>query len=119
MKRLLLGLVAVGGIALAGPAFAEGRGVARPAFERGDSPTAQVDNQVIAAITSSLDTNPRLRGSQITVANEAGTVTLTGSVTSVTARNEAVETARATPGVVSVNNMLRLLVQSPQAPVPN
>jgi osmotically-inducible protein OsmY len=119
MKRLLLSLVAVGGIALAGPAFADGPTVARPAFERGDSPTAQFDNQVVAAIASSLDQNPRLRGSQITVANEGGTVTLTGSVPSVTARSQAGETARAVQGVVVVNNMLRLLVQSPQAPVPN
>jgi osmotically-inducible protein OsmY len=117
MKRLLLGLMALGGVAVAGPAFAEGRGVASPAFERGDSPTAAADNQATAAIASALDQNPRLRGSQITVANQGGTVTLTGSVPSVTARSEAEDTARATGGVVAVTNMLRLLVSSPQAPV--
>ena len=124
MKRLLLGLVGLGGVALAGPAFAQegpaaGRGVATPAFENRDSPTAQADNQVVAAIASSLDQNVGVRGSRIVVSNQGGMVTLTGSVPSVTARSQAEEITRAVPGVVAVNNMLRLLVQSPQAPVPN
>jgi hyperosmotically inducible protein len=119
MKRFVLALAALGGVAVAQPAFADQRGVATAAFEPGDSAAVRADNQVLAALRDGLDRDPRLHGSQITVSNQNGLVTLVGSVPSVIARSQAIEIARTTPGVTTVKDNLRLLVSSPEAPVPS
>ena len=60
-----------------------------------------------------------LRQAQITIATTNGVVTLTGMVPSQTAREQAVDAARNTVGVVRVDDMLRLDISSPQAPTRN
>jgi len=90
------------------------------AYSNGNTPSASISDTVTTTVRSALEGDRLLRGSIITVnTSENGVVTLVGSVPNVTARGQAGELARATPGVVSVNNMLRLLSSSPQAPAPN
>jgi osmotically-inducible protein OsmY len=63
--------------------------------------------------------NVMLRNAQITIASTNGVVTLVGMVSSQTAHEQAMQVARATPGVVRVDDMLRLDISSPQAPTRN
>lgn len=87
------------------------------AYSNGSTPSASVPDTVTTNVRAALEGDRLLRGSTITVAtSDQGAVTLVGSVPSVTAKSEAEELARGTPGVVSVNNMLRLDISSPQAP---
>src|SRR5215831_11216350 len=90
------------------------------AYSNGNTPSASISDTVTTTVRSALEGDRLLRGSIITVnTSENGVVTLVGSVPNVTARGQAGELARATPRVVSDNNMLRLLSSSPQAPAPN
>jgi osmotically-inducible protein OsmY len=106
--------------ALAGPVLAAEPGAkTQGAYSNGNTPSAGVSDTVTTNVRAALEGDRVLKGSIITVnTNEKGVVTLVGSVPSVTAKREAAEIARGTPGVVSVNDMLRLLVESPNAPAP-
>ena len=89
------------------------------AYTNGNTPSAGVSDTVTTNVRAALEGDRLLRGSTITVAtSEQGVVTLVGSVPNVTAKREAAEAARGTPGVVEVNDMLRLLITSPNAPAP-
>jgi hypothetical protein len=90
------------------------------AYSNGNTPSAGLSDTVTTNVRTALEGDRLMRGSIVTVnTSEDGVVTLVGSVPNVTARSQAGELARATPGVVSVNNMLRLLGNSPQAPSQN
>jgi osmotically-inducible protein OsmY len=80
---------------------------------------AMSDVTITADIKARLLKIVLLRNAQVTIATTSGVVTLTGMVQSQTAREQAVDAARATPGVVRVDDMLRLDVSSPQAPSRN
>jgi hyperosmotically inducible protein len=77
------------------------------------------DENITADIRARMLENVMLRSAQVTIASTNGVVTLVGMVSSQTAKEQAVQTARATPGVVRVDDMLRLDISSPQAPTRN
>jgi osmotically-inducible protein OsmY len=120
MKGFLRGIL--GGTILfaatAGPALANDPGARTTgAYSNGDTPSAGGSDTVTTNVRAALQGDKLLRGSVITVATaENGAVTLVGSVPSVTAKREAIELAQGTPGVLSVNDQLRLDISSPQAP---
>jgi osmotically-inducible protein OsmY len=60
-----------------------------------------------------------LHRAQVTIATQDGVVTLTGTVPNDFARDQALEAARSTPGVVRLNDQLRLDISSPSAPTRN
>jgi osmotically-inducible protein OsmY len=87
------------------------------AYSNGNTPSAGVTDSVTTNVRSSLEGDRLLKGAVITVATaENGVVTLVGSVPNVTAKQEAVQLAKETPGVVTVDDQLRLYVSSPEAP---
>jgi osmotically-inducible protein OsmY len=89
------------------------------AYSNGDTPSAGVTDTVTTNVRSALAGDKLLKGAVITVAtSQNGVVTLVGSVPNVTAKSEAKELARGTPGVLEVNDMLRLDISSPNAPAP-
>jgi len=104
--------------ATAGSAWAADSGArTKGAYSNGDTPGTAIADTVTTNVRAQLESDRLLRGSTITVnTSEQGVVTLVGSIPNVTASQRAAEIARETPGVVSVTNMLRLLVTSPQAP---
>jgi len=79
---------------------------------------ATSDEALAAQIKERLNKNRMVRQADIIVDVHAGVATLAGSVPSEFARSEAVEIAGATPGVVRVDDKLRLLSSSPEAAVP-
>jgi osmotically-inducible protein OsmY len=118
MRSVWTGMVLVA--MLAGPVIAAEPGAKTTgAYSNGDTPSAGVADTVTTNVRAGLEGDRVLKGSLITVnTNEQGVVTLVGSVPSVTAKREATEIAHGTPGVVQVNDMLRLLISSPNAPAP-
>jgi osmotically-inducible protein OsmY len=85
-------------------------------------PTVVVERVVVsdAVITQSikakLEDSNVMRRSQVTIASTAGFVTLVGTVPDQFARDQILEAARATPGVVKIDNQLRFDISSPSAP---
>jgi len=77
------------------------------------------DASIANDIRARLLENPLLRNAQIAISSTDGKVTLYGMVQSQTAKEQAVELAHGTPGVVKVDDMLRLDISSPQAPTRN
>ena len=77
------------------------------------------DASIANDIRARLLENPLLRNAQIAISSTDGKVTLSGMVQSQTAKAQAVDLARGTPGVVKVDDMLRLDISSPQAPTRN
>jgi hyperosmotically inducible protein len=88
------------------------------AVEPGAQPMVS-DQAITADIQARLEKIQVLRNSQVTIATKDGTVTLTGTVPNVFAKDKALEAVRATPGVAVVNDQLRLEISSPQAPTRN
>jgi hyperosmotically inducible protein len=82
------------------------------------NPQAAADDALTAQIKDRLQKNRLFRQANIFVRTNGGIVTLAGSVPSETARWEAVDLARATPGVLGVDDELRVLISSPDAPAP-
>jgi hyperosmotically inducible protein len=107
-------------VAAGGPAAAQGYPPAAPVVvaQAGAQP-AMSDVNITADIKARMEQNVLLRRAQLTIATTNGVVTLSGMVPSQTAKEQAVEAAKATPGVVRVDDMLRLDVSSPQAPSQN
>src|SRR5262245_17695271 len=110
-------------LALAGPARAQVRPQAVVAtVEPGTQPDAQqaaVDSQITAVSKAKLDSIKLLRNAQINVGTENGVVTVSGTVPSIFARDQAMDAVRGTPGVTRIDNQLRLDVASPQGPTRN
>lgn len=77
------------------------------------------DETITANIKAKLLENVLMRQAQVTIFTLNGKVTLSGTVPSDMARTEALEAAKTTPGVRIVDDMLRLPVNSPQAPMQN
>jgi hypothetical protein len=103
---------------LAGPAAAQVQPPPRPAVVAVEAQPIS-DAEITATIQAKLLANVLMRQAQITIATLNGKVTLSGMVPSDTARTEALEAARTTPGVRIIDDMLRLPVNSPQAPMQN
>ncbi len=117
MRSWLTGMVLVG--VLAGPVFAAPGARTTGAYTNGNTPSAGLSDTVTTNVRAALEADRLVSGSVITVAtSEKGVVTLVGSVPNVTAKREAVETARGTPGVLEVTDMLRFDASSPNAPAP-
>jgi len=76
------------------------------------------DQMITAQMNDGLRQNRLFRQAEIGVESKDGVVTLEGSVPSDVARSQAVELARSIPGVVGVENHLRLPPSSPAAPEP-
>jgi len=121
-------LAAVGVVGLtagtAGSALAQAQPPPRAALAvEPDAPSqpqrAYTDAAITADIKAKMDASQMLRHSDIDIVTESGVVTLVGVVPSDFARARAVELAKSTPGVVRVDNLLRLNVASPEAPSQN
>jgi osmotically-inducible protein OsmY len=95
-----------------------------PVSSAGEKPGATAarpmtrDEATSSQIKGRFARSPLLRHEEIIVDTRAGVVTLAGSVPSELARSEAVDLARATPGVSYVDDELRVLISSPDAPAP-
>jgi hypothetical protein len=74
------------------------------------------DDAITTTIKAKLEDNKILRNSQVTVASTNGVVTLVGTVATPFARDQVLEAARSTPGVVRIDNQLRFDISSPSAP---
>jgi hyperosmotically inducible periplasmic protein len=103
-------------LALAGPARAQARPWAAVATVEPNAQEASADAQITGVIRAKLDSITALRHARIIVATEMGVVTLSGSVPTAFARDQALDAARGTPGVTLINNVLHLDASSPQAP---
>ena len=66
------------------------------------------DNAITAAIRSEFASDPLVKGFNIGIRTYKGTVTLSGSVGSLAARDQAVRLARNSGGVVAVNNQISI-----------
>jgi hyperosmotically inducible protein len=66
------------------------------------------DNAITAAIKAEFGADSLVKGFNVGVRTYKGTVTLSGSVDSLAARDQAVRLARATSGVVAVNNQINI-----------
>jgi hyperosmotically inducible protein len=77
------------------------------------------DAAVTSDIKSRLEASQLLRHADVDISTDAGVVTLVGVVPSEFAKSRAIELAKTTPGVVRVNDMLRLNIASPNAPSRN
>jgi osmotically-inducible protein OsmY len=66
------------------------------------------DNAITANIKAEFAADSLVRGFNVSVRTYKGTVTLTGSVGSLVAREQAVLLARDTNGVVAVNNQISI-----------
>jgi osmotically-inducible protein OsmY len=76
------------------------------------------DQMITAQATDRLHQAGLFRQAEIGVETKDGLVTLEGTVPSNFARSQSVELARSIPGVVGVENHLRLITGSPEAPEP-
>jgi hyperosmotically inducible periplasmic protein len=101
---------------VAGPAAAQ---MEPPVVAQAEAQPAISDATITADIQARLNKLVLLRNAQVTIASTNGVVTLVGMVPSQTAHEQAIEVAHATPGVVRVDDMLRLDISSPQAPTRN
>lgn len=96
---------------------ARGAAAGRGGRARGEPQPEITDATITADIKTKLENNKLLRNERISVVSTNGVVTLIGTVPSELARDEAVEAARSTPGVVRVDDDgLRLDISSPNAP---
>ena len=77
------------------------------------------DASITADITVRLENLVMLRNAQLTISTKHGVVTLVGMVPTDFARQEALQVAKTTPGVIMIDDMMRLPVGSPSAPLPN
>jgi hyperosmotically inducible protein len=80
------------------------------------SEQANVDALITAVIKAKLESDRLLRHAVVTIATKDGVVTLSGSVPTDFAHAKAMAAARGTPGVVMIDDQLRLDVSSPNAP---
>jgi len=77
------------------------------------------DASITADVKAKLDASKMLRHATVDISTQGGVVTLIGVVPSDFARSQAIDLAQGTPGVVRVDDMLRLNVASPNAPSQN
>ena len=77
------------------------------------------DASITADITVRLENLVMLRNAQLTISTTHGVVTLVGMVPTDFGRQEALRVAKTTPGVIMIDDQMRLPVWSPSAPLPN
>ena len=77
------------------------------------------DASITSDVQAKLEQIRVLRQAQVTIVSKGGVVTLVGTIPSEFARTQALDAARATPGVLRVDDKLRLDSSSPQAPSQN
>lgn len=68
---------------------------------------------VQARIENALQRAARLRAEQLSVETSGGAVTLRGTVATAAEREEAEQTAWSSPGVLAVNNLIRVVAKAP------
>ncbi|HEY7373655.1 MAG TPA: BON domain-containing protein [Polyangia bacterium] len=105
--------------ALAGAAHAQGYGTPPAPTVQPNVQPAVTDSSITAEIHAKMDQSKLLHRAQVTIATQDGVVTLTGTVPNDFARDQALEAVRSTPGVLRLNDQLRLDISSPQAPARN
>ena len=81
-------------------------------------PATGPDAAVVTDIRAKFDDDPVLKRTRINIVSQNGVVTLSGGAPTGIARDRAVQYARETAGVFRVDNLIRLDVTSPEAPVP-
>lgn len=81
-------------------------------------PATDPDAIIITDIRTRFDDDPVLKRTRINISSKNGFVTLSGGAPTGIARDRAVQYARETAGVFRVDNLIRLDVTSPEAPVP-
>lgn len=117
-------LVAVGGIGLVAGTAGTVRAETEPdsggvTVIRAPSQRTILDADITNDIKTKLESERTLRHSEVTISTENGVVTLVGMVDSPFARDQAIDLATKSGGVVRVNDMLRLNIASPNAPSRN
>jgi hyperosmotically inducible protein len=85
----------------------------------GASQRAILDADITSDVKTKLENDRTLRHSDVIVSTENGVVTLVGVVDTPFARDNAIDLATKSGGVVRVNDMLRLNIASPNAPSRN
>ena len=87
------------------------------AYNNGNTPSASLADTVTTNVRANLENDRLCKGAVLTVATSpTGKVTLAGSVPNVTAKQQAIELAKGTPGVTEVDDQMRVSVSSPQGP---
>ena len=74
------------------------------------------DQAITASIKARLQDNKMLQNAQVTFFSTNGIVTVVGMVPSSFAYDDVMEAVRSTPGVLRVDDQLRINVASPSAP---
>jgi len=74
------------------------------------------DPVITQTIKAKLENSNVMRRSQVTIVSDGGFVTLVGLVPDQFARDQILEAARTTPGVVKIDDQLRFDISSPTAP---
>jgi len=110
------GLVAT--VALPAAAQPPDRAVTQGSLAAEGQPTTNPDGIIVTDIRTKFEDDPVLKRSRINIVSQNGVVTLTGGAPTGIARDRAVQYARETAGVFRVDNLIRLDVTSPEAPVP-
>jgi hyperosmotically inducible protein len=119
-RMSLVGAVAFAAAVMVGPSAAQAQYAAGGAPAQAYAPQPAVPDQSITAdIHAKLQNIKLLRNAQVTIATKDGVVTLAGTVASDFARDQALDAARSTPGVMRIDDQLRLDISSPQAPTRN
>jgi hypothetical protein len=80
---------------------------------------AITDATIAQTIKAKLEDKPMLRNAQIDVISKQGVVTVVGTVHTEFARDDVFEAVRSTPGVLRVDDQLRIDVSSPQGQTRN
>jgi hyperosmotically inducible periplasmic protein len=100
------------------PAQPADRAVTQEGLAAEGQPTTNPDGIIVGDIRTKFEDDPVLKRSRINIVSQNGVVTLTGGAPTGIARDRAVQYARETAGVFRVDNLIRLDVTSPEAPVP-
>jgi hypothetical protein len=84
-----------------------------------ETPPVFTDSSITADVTARLEKVKLLQTSLIAISTYNGVVRMAGTVPSDLARQQALRVARGTPGVVRVDDHLRVDISSPEAPSRN
>jgi len=99
-------------------------GLVRPAaaavvVEAAEYQPQNSDAMLTAVIKAKLESIRLMRHAEVTVVTENGVVTVIGTIPSEAARVQAMDAVSGTPGVVRINDQLRVIINSPEAPSHN
>jgi len=120
MSRYLVAIGLVGlTLGAAAPALAQSPPPPVVAVEAEAQQPVITDETITASITARLEQLILLRNAQLTVSTKARVVTLVGMVPTDFAHQQALEVARRTPGVLVIDDQMRVPVWSPTATTRN